>query len=299
MKFEQEYPAAAAKLQNFYTHLSLTEQETMTSPKEKVRVNEYMAAGDLVALKVTRLETNPDEPDNPEPQTIYVSRPDLVFRARNKSHDSPYVLDNVHDSPTIDDVQGIRVNTKLPFAPYCWLDLTVLETMKRPTFQIEKVVEIQQNGALLLQVLWTCTFESYRGGELKRAGSFLFDPSHAWVLRGYAVGMQGNEARMRCTIDYEGSHEGIPLVAAAKYWTDLEDEGRTNESVVKVLDLKLQTPANEVFTLPYYGIPESVAGSKELPDSSLAKVLFVIANVGIVLAIVMFLIFRQRRSIQK
>lgn len=285
-RFEQEYPAAAAKVVLFYHNLSITEHEYGERVNEK---RKYNAAIDSVAINVS--------PANPQdgPSRIYVYRPDVFLRGhRNVGDEGAIVLDELQRPPMCDDLETIRVRVKLPYAAFSCLELTVAEFMEQPTFVIEQIREKTEGSEPLVEVYWKCEFTAVKGGVLKRQGTFLFDPFRLWVLRGYTIGVEGNAARMACAISYNGEARGVPLIREAKYWTDREGE-RSQDVVNRIIDIDLDTPPDEVFRLSHYGISDDLLSTK-LESSSPWAFYFMLGNACAVAALAIYLIARRVRT---
>jgi len=278
-RFRMEYPDAAVRVSNFYHNLTLSEDEV--SGKQEL-FTEYKSLNNSMAVNVTI--KGQSEGSN----RVYVYRPDLFFIGHRNSLSQALVLESIRRPPSLDNLDTIRIRTRLPFAAYSWLNSTVLETIQRSTFQTDDVLErVEEDDEFLIEVFWRCTFGDENGPGLKRQGSFLFDPASNWVLREYAVGLEGKSSRMRASIKYDGSHDGIPLVSEANYWTD-RDGKRSQDVKVRRLQLDLEPPPKEVFELSYYGVPDRVLAADR--TWSWRVRLLVIANVLSVIAVGIYVI---------
>lgn len=246
-EFLKEYPAAARRLQEFYTSLQMTEIQKQITPEgvKPIREREFRANGQSLLLKTTNLQEQGR-------QTVLVTTPERSFWLVKEAGRDKFKVLEAGAEPSRSDRTSIQLHAKLPFAPYAVLDLLITEVLANPTFKITRVERLQKEGRELLQVFWECRFGNERK-HLDRAGDYVFSPSEAWVLREYAIGVQGNPAgRMRCAIEYDKEYPGIPLVKQARYWKQQGDK-IWEEEIVERADVTLEPAPPKAFTGVYFG----------------------------------------------
>jgi hypothetical protein len=231
-----EYAPAAQQLEQFYTHLQMTERQTRG---DKNRVYRYRSNGPL--FRIDRID--------PEGRIIRAAVNTPQWRFQVSRNDSGAFFLTTANSEGYESMEGLlRSNVKLPFAPYCIIDQSVVDFLSAPECKVSKVTEVTRAGKRLVQVFWE------RAVPLQArqfSGWFLFARDEFWVLLEYEFGGQ----RDRCSIHYGEKVDGIPLVKRVEYWRDVGGK-RMAQYETEATDVKLGPAAEEDFTTAAFGLPE-------------------------------------------
>jgi len=248
------YEPAAQRLQAFYTNLYISADITKSNwvymphqpPGEKV---EFRANGRLI-----RSDRVIEDAAHPE-TIVQVAGAQRGFVVSKAPGANAFILDTWHANPEL-TTESSRLFNPLAFAPYCILEVTILEWMKRPSVRLRAVEEVQEQGELLLKATFDETFKR-EGQVLHLSHRFLFEPQRNWACRRYAYGGTNPEC---AEIEYEGEVDGIPLIKSATYWK--EDKGkRANMTHATVRKLIVGPVPEDQFTLAAFGIAEPVEGT--------------------------------------
>jgi len=243
------YEPAAERLKRFYTNLyiaaDITKSNWVYLPRKPSDESvEFRANGRLIRSdRVIQAGAHPDT-------IVQVGAAERGFVVSKRSDARRFVLDSWHANPDV-TVESSRLFNPLPFAPYCILEVTIPDLLKRGGVRLTDTQEVKKEGELLLKATFHETFKR-EGRVFHTSFWFLFAPERSWACRGYRYGTVNPEC---AEIEYEAEVDGIPLVKSALYWK--EDKGkRVNMTRAKVTRLIPGPVPEDQFTLEAFGIAE-------------------------------------------
>ncbi|GEM_PF-143599 len=200
-QFLKEYVPAAAKLEAFYTKLTMkgTIQDRRKNNLEKTQdfifkankpnfVNEYFKRG-------------AEEAPFLGPSLIRAVNREESFGLSKALGSSNYKRHGVPPGYTY-GLQSTRLHNAAPFAPYCFFEATIVDFIKQNDVRVVSVTKESKGSAEFTRL----TFE-----HPNQKGWFVFWPAQSWALTEF--GRHGtNSAGDRRVATYEGTTDGVPLL---------------------------------------------------------------------------------------
>lgn len=187
---------------------------------------------------------------------VIVATPKRTFYLSKPAKQDNFVLKNLAGESEYDHaVTVIRLNARLAFLPYCYLEMPIVDFLKQPDVSVVDVSETDHAGARAVRVSWQRPRRMPDGREYEELGWFLLSPDDTWALREYEVGAKGYPSRIRGVVRYGERKDNVPVASEFESWKE-KDEKRSAVFSVRASKVQL-TPAKPAeFTLRAFGLPE-------------------------------------------
>jgi hypothetical protein len=271
-RFITDYSPAAKKLEAFYGQIRIrakrVEQGIPDGGEKYEFIDDilYKANGQLLRLDIAnRTQKKTMLPDT---TLVRVANPKRCFNADKSPQSDNYII-RVLGKDYNKQVESIRQNCVIAWAPYGFLDGTIFECLdsKEAVFEVTGYTRFNKGGEdfAKLECMWIHP-PSDDGKQWKIGVWFLFAPEECWVIREYAWGPSKNPSGQRCVLDYGGKIDGVPLLKRAQYLTQYENE--TKPRRVITFDVSEIVPGffpEEEFELSSLHIPEIVEKERRRP----------------------------------
>lgn len=250
-RFLDEYSKAVPQLEEFYTHLTMTVTETQYAKDgksvENVITRRFLSNGQLLGIR--RSYSSGALPD------ATIARPDMTFHVKKQGSEGQFIADEVNVVKYSGIAERIRLGAKLPFAPFCIYESTILQYLTSKEVAIVDVSESGDEGMRRVRVKTTATYQSPKG-PLEDHTVFEFAPDRRWVLLEYTRGgAVENSTQRHCRVTYDFESSKFPVAQSVEYWKSKGDEVTPQMSLV-ASEVELSPAAESEFTLAAFGIPE-------------------------------------------
>lgn len=227
--------------------------------------------------------------------SVQLATPEGYVIAKRESPGEPFVILDWSDDP--EEGLALLSSEKFQWSPYSCYELP-LEwfIFHQPgfmsTWSIGSITEHEEAGERLVSV-------SVGGITKLRAknwrGSFIFLRDRAWAIKEYSWGdadPMAPEVVRNARYDYEGDHEGVPLLKRVEYWEERgPDRKRLANEVFEVQRIQVGPVPEEEFTLESIGL--SLGKQRSRWAWRLAAVLATV----LVFAL-LYVVLRRREAIQ-
>ncbi len=244
----EEYEPAARKLDESCRKLRLKARIVANfSQGEYSKTVQYMANGRMLRLEII----DPVRNDKVLETRAVVSHPKSSFRLVKKPNSTGYIF--AWGVPEYHDFAGeVMSEGEVPFAPFAWRGRPIANFLKQRDLVIESVENVSVDGELLRRVTWRQVGRAHLSERLQTVlgreasklqadqdgkqdkpsvGWFLFDPSHAWVLRGHGLGPY------RSTLEYDMAAGGIPLLKRMESWREGSNGSRSDVTTADIQEI--------------------------------------------------------------
>jgi len=267
--FLREYPAAAAKLEGFYSEVQMRVQVKEIReeglPPYLVREQQYIRQGDLFRF-INDIQQTDRSGESRGDRSVTVANPKFSFRLARRPDQKEYDVQEVASHASI--VESLPLAYKPLFAPMSYFEYRIVDFIKEPEFFITNAIQENNRERKFVKIEW-----EYHPPEIHQRGYFLFDPSQFWALQEYRnLRWQGNTSEptdsfslVRGLVHYQGSFDGFPLIHSFRQW--VEFHGAKSDKVVndkpvqikdyEVLEIKPGPVPEEEFQLSAFGLPNA------------------------------------------
>ncbi len=280
-RFRAEYPTAARRLQERFTHIKgqfqLEESRPNKSRHPRITRGEFAVSGKMEKVSFRRAIS--EKPSTEDPETVYCVGEDFAFKLTRLSTGRYQVagIDRRAEIAVYNNIFG-----KYLKSPYSQQGFPLERMMANPKFRIDDAETIDQDGRSVVKV------QCVLSGEIPQNMEFTFQPDAGWRIVEAMSQIANHTANMK--IEYE--QNGGSTVYPKKVSLLQGSEQVTIATFEKWSEAT--TPVNE-FTMPYFGLPDLVSDA-ETSHHRGKTVLLCGAAVGFVLAGVLMIIARRGRS---
>ena len=254
----KEYPPALQRLETVYSHMRIVGTAADRFPSlesEYVYGVEVLVSEDSIRLVQTRAA--------PAVKTVgntwtYVWKPGLAFWLERKRDAREFAIRSLEAGPGRSDslFRAVEHKTQLCFAPFSIGVVRLSALVNSPAFKIRDVSWVERAEENLLNVVFDA--ESKLG--IRRTGSILVDPTHAWVIREWRETrhLQPIPTDGHGVIEYDGQYKGVPLLSRAEVTWAAGEPSETREFYELVVeDIRREDIGPEEFTLAAFGVSEA------------------------------------------
>ena len=286
-RLRTECPNAIRNLEVFYKNIQLTEKVTGTIVKQNYPDRDgsiaYRFYSNGSSLRGSGLDADYDVLSG------VVATEDGTFRVARTNATEEFVLTQLDDSDYETQIESLRLGgLKLPFVPYCVLNLRVVDLLVNNPHVISiECMEVTYDDVPAVHV--DVRFEPLRGAKL------ILDPERSWALLKYEYGNFSESGSLRvAAIKYDRVVNGIPVVKSADYWR--VDAGERRDMYhAEVADIELEPAPMAEFSLEAFGIspPQTVQRS----NTPLWTVVLGILGLAIAMLLAYFVRRKPRTSI--
>lgn len=278
--FLNEYAPAAKRLEEFYTHLQMTVTETTPRSGEgdsgSVVTRRFFANGSLLGVRNDSVQG--------AVSGTTVAGPDLTFHVKLPRPDGKYLADEINSQNYKGFVTRIRLGPKLPFAPFCFYEDTILDFLSEDAVTIEGVDDFRDGNDRRVRVLYRAFYPNVGGKDVEFFGWFLFAPEDDWVLLEFQRGGKSPESpHLHCRVTYGEKSGAIPVPEKVEYWRT-EGEEHVVQALFVASDVVLEPADAKQFTLQAFGIPDALGLGEQRRGVSTLTI--VVVNVAIVLIVI-------------
>lgn len=294
--FQSEYPPAAVRLEEFYSHVKILSTETLHDNDggfSKSFKSECLREGGLVrGVKVVIRSASPQVVVGST--SVFGGARDSYFDLYRKSDAAPFVFNSFGPKPDFDG--KVRMSCPAVFAPYCALDLRIADYIREPNVKVASASTAILDGRRVVDVL---TEETTPGQGVKRH-HFFFDPN-SWALAGWRIALAGDRrppqaqlAALHGRVTYE-TGQGPPRVKEVETWGDYPSNPGTRSQYHRtdVTSVEFGPVDKKQFTLGALGVEEPVLPSQR----ARVRLLWVILTATLLGALgVWFYVLARRRA---
>jgi len=289
-RFRNEYKAASAKLEEFYSRVQIVERQSgelvrRLHQKDVATIgyqsNDLLKRVDLIDDDGTVLSAK-------------VANANQTFSVERLDASAEFALTELNKRKYSDLLLQMRSrDALLPFAPYCLNDARLSDFLFSTVCSLtsaEDITDEKETGPVRFTEKGRKRVKVRVSVQLphqEKPGEawFVFLPDDSWALDECKFG------KTLCQLEYRGRADGFPIVRRLVY---LRDDMREPFLTDEAADVKLVPAPQEAFTLSAFGIPENVAGSSESKS-----IRYVLLGVNIGLAVIVFVIWRLRSRRRK
>ncbi len=251
-RFEIEHVAAWKRIEDAYSKIELTEeieQPSRIRDGKKPITHSYMANG-------TRSRMDTDTPEIG--MRVSVATESICFRLERPVAQSEFLVKDINHHDFREIREGMMQRGCLPFAPYSVMDLRLIDLVALPKFERSGYEVVTVDGEQLLRMKWRDQYTDDKGKPQIRVGWFLFLPG-SWAVREFEFRyFEDAFGAVRARIEYDGLHEGIPLIKSIRQWADRRDGTTEPRMTSRVIRLSTSPPTDEVFTLAAFNLPNDL-----------------------------------------
>jgi hypothetical protein len=258
-RFQQEYPAAARRLQDFYVscRMGATEERTTKLGQPLNSRAEYARNGEHFREIVTCLES-PVATQVGYSNAILNGLEGAFFLKRFPRTDT-YILDEV-----LSRAEALRIlrDGMMPaFAPFSILGKPLTELMQESQFAITSAEIKNTDQGSQVRIGWKRSFIHPKDGKLVNYGWIDLLPSDGWAIREYELAVGTDQIPFvhssRVRVDYGKKIDAIPIVVGVSYWRERGME-RTRSDEKRFVDISFskETVPDDEFTLASFGVKQ-------------------------------------------
>jgi hypothetical protein len=266
--FQDEYPAAAARVEEAYGHATILTTETYRDPDGSITLvteNEYLREEEFVRIVTEVVQsTNPEAPVG----TITASggSAESYFKAGKDANASEFVIHLLKPTANFDLI--FRDNARPVFAPYCIFNLRIIDYLNYPGVRILSATKMNLDGREAIAILTEWRFQEPDSPPDLIHYRFYFQPD-TWALLGFTLYTEPQDPGASVDqhrLSYEPGSDPSRL-ATLEIWAESPlnpDEGRSKQGGMfyKIKSIEFGEIPKEEFTLAALGIEEPVmAGS--------------------------------------
>jgi hypothetical protein len=296
--FRREYPPAAALVEQAYSHVKMTEEESnYGAPGElqSVQKVEYYRDGDLVRVATTASESI--DPDLPTGSTFaFGGSPEKFYKIRKANDSKPFVLEAFGAKDNFDFF--VRTHSRALFAPYCIYEARIVDFLfkqRNPPVSVVAAVPSTLDGEPAVRV----TAEFTVPGNVPNAGLkryYIYFQPKTWALLGWTFEYKADQpegGRSQCRLAYR-ANTNPPELSSLQYWGDKPSAPMTkyNYSKIDITSLEFGSVDKSEFSLASFGVTEPYTPGKR---SRLFWALAINVPILIVLGIVFTVLAHRRR----
>jgi hypothetical protein len=220
-----------------------------------------------------------------------VAKPGMTFHVKLPQVDGKYLADEINTQNYKAFVERIRLGAKLPFAPYCFYEDTILDFLSEDAVTIEELEDFEEADARRVRVRYRALYPNIGGKKIEFFGWFLFAPDDGWVLLEFQRGGKSQKSpHLHCRLTYGEKISSIPVVEKVEYWRT-EGEERTVQATFVAKDVVFEPADPKQFTLQAFGIPDALGLGEE--RRSVSRLVIVVVNIAIVLILIAFALKRR------
>jgi hypothetical protein len=271
-QFQSEYAAAWNRIVAVYSKIELTEEVSFPGRVgEKPTTIKYMGDGERFRMDF----------ENPEGDVwVTVATATSSFNLEKRSGQSVFEVKDLNRHAFRHERAAIRRRGYLVSAPYCIMDLQLIDFMADPEFERVGFEVISAEGSDRLKMRWRSPY-LVEGKPETRVGWFLFIPG-SWVLSEYEFRYTENAlGALRARIEYDGVYDGIPLVKSMERWTEHRDGPPQPDMTSRIVHLSTTPPASESFTLAAFNLPNDLGEAVKPQTSRLWMILLGLSGLAV------------------
>ncbi len=278
-RVKKEFPAALQKLEQTFNEVKavgVIHYKEKRKGKEESRVERTALAkqGDL--QKVVSQDLDEDGKSSDSGERVVCFSPQMSFVAKRRDAGSPYLLKDVQQPGSLEQVESFLTFNSLP--PYSVFSTPFSRMMSDPSFKLGSVEPAGLDGRDL-----RISYQYYNQQTMLSEGWVEASPDDGWVIRKTwnRMGRPPAKAQIVSSVEYGSRTSGgtpLPIRATCELlggWHEVCDfESITFEP----------TPERE-FTAQFYGLPDLANLAKDPSSSSAPAWLFGLAGLALVVAV--------------
>lgn len=254
-KLQAELPSATRKLQEFYTHLQLTEKQTgihveRMHPGSK---NSVLLRFDSHgrSLRYSQLDSNR------KTLASIVATKEQSFRVARSNVDQEFELYELNQRSYDEQVQSLQFwGPKLPFAAYTIQEFRVVDSLiDNPGCESLSCTPVVHNDQSAVRVDFVYKPEPDEPADIPRYElRVILAPENSWALLKYESGTFAPTKNVIAgEITYDKVVDGIPIAKSADYWS-IENGKRIDVLHAELVELKREPAPDKVFAPEAFGI---------------------------------------------
>lgn len=266
-RFLKEYPEAASKIEKATSSLQMvSERIIMNSTGNIVENINYFSDIHKYRIDFSR-EEGAEESSEKAGEDVIVLTPNGRFKLYRQGGHKDYQVDGINTGSQSSYLEKIRLSNPLPFSSHCIFEISIIEFMRKPDFEVIKVEEVQQNNKLLIKIHWQFSYID-QGNELGKkeeniaGGWILLSPEENWVLYEYlfhgSINLYPNTG-LNAVVEYSDiAIDGVPIPKAVTIFR--YTEGKRGDIAFKTEAIKItpQKANASLFQLSAFGIPDGL-----------------------------------------
>lgn len=285
--FQIEHAAGWKRIEDVYSRIELTEErqepDRVRDGKKPISIS-YMGDGARHRMDVETPEFG---------LRVSVATAATSFRLEKTLGQAEFVVKDVNRHNFVNNLEGMRERGGLSFAPFSIMNMRLIDFSTLPRFETVGYEVVKIDDEELLKLNWRSP-HTYEGESSTRVGWFLFLP-RSWALREYEFRYSEDAfGCVRALIEYEGEHEGVPLVKSLRQWAERRDGSTEPRMTSRVVRLSTSPPASEKFTLAAFNLPNDLGESVKPHAGRLWMIL--VGLVGLVLSWLLAAWVRRRNA---
>ncbi|GIW93422.1 MAG: hypothetical protein KatS3mg110_1463 [Pirellulaceae bacterium] len=188
--------------------------------------------------------------------TVLCIGPKLAFRADRQMPQSAFELSRIYSST--ENLPGrIYSEFRIIAGALAIQGIPVADFIRDPSIHVTDVQELMSDGERIVQVNWA----DAPGSEFRSQGWIRLMPDRHWAIREWAVWERGklptaaDYRASRGQVDYEGEHNGVPIMKRYRWWIEEGPEKKVSMSeTTEVESIQFGTIPDTEFTPAALGI---------------------------------------------
>ncbi|GIW93427.1 MAG: hypothetical protein KatS3mg110_1468 [Pirellulaceae bacterium] len=182
--------------------------------------------------------------------------PQMAFRADREGVDAPFELSYVYAAT--DDPHGLICGEfRFVNGPFVVMASTLKDLLRYRAVKVTGLSEVNLHGERFVEIRW----EDAPQSEFRGAGWIRLMPDRHWAIREWAVWERGklptaaDYRASRGQVDYEGEHNGVPIMKRYRWWIEEGPEKKVSMSeTTEVESIQFGTIPDTEFTPAALGI---------------------------------------------